>query len=186
MDTEKWVNSQAKIGVFLNGKSTALFTPTFHRGTISYRSNPQDLPTGSYSIFFSLSNLSKECDLIETPPYEFEVIDEDAPESEPTKTEKVPNIDIECRQDAEQIIDIVRNEEEKKITVYYNNVHSLLYDEVYGKEAKEGELKEVTDKYLAPVILFALFLGEKYENIPSPEEKNTLIVSFIKAQLTSY
>ena len=62
----------------------------------------------------------------------------------------------------------------------------MLYDQVYGKHAKESDLKEVTDRYLKPVILFILFMGDAYENIEKDVDKNQMVVNFIKAQLTTF
>jgi|LSQX01.2.fsa_nt_gb hypothetical protein len=62
----------------------------------------------------------------------------------------------------------------------------MLYDQIYGKHTKESELKDITDRYLLPTIMFVLFMGERYENIEETLDKNQLIVDFISAQLTTY
>ena len=124
---------------------------------------------------------------LESEGFAFEVFDREAEEDDsPTKHSKIPNIEIGCNPNAELIIDLSKNEEENKVSVIYNNVHQMLYDQVYGKHAKESDLKEVTDRYLKPVILFILFMGDTYENIENEVDKNQMVVNFIKAQLTTF
>lgn len=181
---EKYVNQNANIYAYLDGKSTNAFLPTFSRGMISYKANTKDVKYGHHSIMFTYYGNRGE--VIESNEFEFDVIDENIENNNPTKNSKIPNIEILCNPNAELILDLARNDAEGKIVVTYNNVHEMLYGQVYGKQAKESDLKEVTDRYLKPVILFVLFMGDKFELIETPEEKNQMVVNFIKAQLTTY
>lgn len=182
---EKYVNQKTKIDVFLDGKSTSLFIPTNSRGVVRFKATAKEVKKGQHGISFAcyLPNGTS----FESETHLFEVLAEDAPDpNQPTKRAKVPNIEIQCNPNAELIMDIARVESENKILVTYNNVHDMLYAQVYGKQAKESDLKDVTDRYLKPTILFVLFMSDRFENLETDEEKNQLVVNFIKAQLTTF
>ena len=182
---EKYVNQATKIDVFLDGKSTGLFIPTNSRGVVRFKTTAKEVKKGQHSVSFAcyLSNGN----YIESDTHSFEVLAEDSPEAnQPTKHSKIPNIEIQCNPNAELIMDIARVESENRIVVTYNNVHEMLYAQVYGKQAKESDLKDVTDRYLKPTILFVLFMAERFEALETDEEKNQLVVNFIKAQLTTF
>ena len=180
---EKYVNQDADIYAFVDGKSSNSFLPTYSRGMISYKAISKDIGLGKHTIYFSY--FSNRFDQLESESWEFEILDENSPEKQNEKKSKIPNIEIQCNPNQELIIDFAKNDTEGKIIISYNNIHEMLYAQVYGKEARESDLKDVTDKYLKPTILFVLFLGDKYEELEL-EDKNQLIVNFIKAQLTTF
>ena len=182
---EKYVNQSAHIYAFIDDFQTTALLPTFSKGMISWKSTAKDIGFGKHTLFFNYYGDHGES--LESDPFEFEVFESDSePDDSPIKHSKIPNIEIGCNPNQELIIDLARNDEESKIIVTYNNVHEMLYDQVYGKHAKESDLKEVTDRYLKPVILFILFMGDKFENMESTVDKNQMVVNFIKAQLTTY
>lgn len=182
---EKYVNQNAHIYAYIDSHATTVLLPTFSRGVISWKATAKEVGYGKHSVFFNYYGDNRET--IESEKFVFEVFDRNSSQNNsPVKHSKTPNIEIGCNPNAELIIDLARNEEEGKIIVTYNNVHQLLYDQVYGKQAKESDLKEVTDRYLKPVILFILFMGDAYENIEKEVDKNQMVVNFIKAQLTTY
>lgn len=182
---EKYVNQRAKIDVFLDDKSNDSFVPTNSRGVVRFKATAKEIKEGRHSISFACYRSNG--DSIESETHSFEIIGERVPDlNQSTKYSKVPNIEIQCNPNAELIMDIARIESENKILVTYNNIHEMLYAQVYGKQAKESDLKDVTDHYLKPTILFVLFMGERFENLETEEEKNQLVVNFIKAQLTTF
>ena len=182
---EKYVNQSAHIYAYIDGLQTTALLPTFSKGMISWKSTTKEVGYGKHVLFFNYYGDHNET--LESEEFAFEVFDKDAEEDDSSiKHSKIPNIEIGCNPNAELIVDLSRNEEEGKISVIYNNVHEMLYDQVYGKHAKESDLKEVTDRYLKPVILFILFMGDAYENIEKDVDKNQMVVNFIKAQLTTF
>lgn len=182
---EKYVNEQAHIYAYIDSLATSVLLPTFSRGMITWKSTSKDIGFGKHVLSFNYYGKNNE--VLESEEFEFEIFNETKDEPNiPTKRSKEFNFDVVCNPNQELIMDLVRNEEEKKITVIYNNVHQMLYDQVYGKHTKESELKDITDKYLVPTIMFVLFMGSSYESIEQPVDKNQLIVNFISAQLTTY
>lgn len=181
---EKYVNQSANIYAYIDDIQTSSLLPTFSKGIISWKSTPKEIGFGKHKLFFNYYGDHGET--MESEAFEFEIFDVDSDDDSPVKHSKIPNIEIGCNPNSELIVDLSRNEEEGKITVIYNNVHEMLYNQVYGKHAKESDLKEVTDRYLKPVILFILFMGDSYENIEKDIDKNQIVVNFIKAQLTTF
>lgn len=181
---EKYVNEQENVDLFMDGRTSMKFVETDYRGAIYFKATARSLGFGTHSVM--LGYYGKGGEILESEAVIFEVINEDSPEKQETKHSKVPNINIVQNTNQELVIDFARNEAEGSITISYNNVHEKLYDQVYGKEARESDLKEVTDKYLKPTVLFVLFMGEAYENLEDDEQRNQLVVNFIKAQLTSF
>lgn len=183
---EKYINQSAHIYAYIDGISSSVLVPTFSRGMITWKSTPKEIGYGKHVLSFNCYGKSGEI-LFESEDFEFEIfnIDKDEPNT-PLKRSKDFNFDVVCNPNQELIMDLARIEEEKKIIISYNNVHPMLYDQIYGKHTKESELKDITDKYLLPTIMFVLFMGERYENIDEVLDKNQLIVDFISAQLTTY
>lgn len=183
---EKYVNQSAHIYAYIDGSSSSVLVPTFSRGMITWKSTPKEIGYGKHVLSFNCYGKNGEI-LFESEDFEFEIfnIDKDEPNT-PQKRSKDFNFDVVCNPNQELIMDLARIEEEKKIIISYNNVHPMLYDQIYGKHTKESELKDITDRYLLPTIMFVLFMGERYENIEEMLDKNQLIVDFISAQLTTY
>lgn len=180
---DKYVNEQAHIYCYLNGKQFTLMVPTFSKGMITYKADKGDIKVGHYDLQFEYFDTNNNS--IQSNIFAFDVLDEESDPNKPEKHTKVPNIEYRCNPEAELIMDIAKIESEGKVIVTYNNQHQLLYAEVYGKKAQESELKDLTDEYLGPTTLFALFMNEEYENLDN-YKKNKIIINFIKAQLTQF
>jgi len=56
-----------------------------------------------------------------------------------------------------------------------------LRSEVYGLSASSDEISKTKNKIIKPIVLFSLFYGEFYDAIEKDDEKNRVILSFIKA-----
>ena len=103
------------------------------------------------------------------------------------KKSAAKNLDIEIipKDNALLICEIVKNEDEKKIYVFICLETNEMKKEIYGKKNSKDDIAVLKNKILEPIVLFALFYGKKYDEIETDEEKNALIIAFIKTFISN-
>jgi|GEM_PF-1433340 len=183
---EKHVNSSATIDMYIDGKSFYGHTPIHLNGRIEYQIQPKVLSIGKHSIQFFCYKKSSSV-LLESELVEFEILDQDMPDKDnkDLKQSKTLDINIQLVEDSTLICNVAKNEEQKRIDVLLCLNGEELRKEVYGYNASTDEINEIKHKVIKPVVLFALFLGDNYDNISSDDDKNKLMVSYIKSIINS-
>lgn len=183
---EKHVNSSATIDMYIDGKSFNGHTPIHLNGRIEYQIQPKVLSIGKHSIQFFCYKKSSPVPL-ESELVEFEILDQDMPDKDnkDLKQSKTLDINIQLVEDSTLICNVAKNEEQKRIDVLLCLNGEELRKEVYGYNASTDEINEIKHKVIKPVVLFALFLGDNYDNISSDDDKNKLMVSYIKSIVNS-
>lgn len=83
------------------------------------------------------------------------------------------------------ICDVARDLVNKKIDVKLCLDTDQLRSEVYGLSASSDEILKKKNRIIKPIVLFSLFYGELYDNIEKDEDKNRVILSCIKAFVSS-
>lgn len=178
----KYVNEQAIIYAYVDSKNFTEYIPNYMNGRISYHFNNKSIKVGKHTIqfmYFDDNNNSLTSETIE-----FEVLNDKSPE-QPEKPKNL-GLDIEIHQvkERELICEISKNLDEKKIDIYMClEKDSML--EVYGAKASADDVREAQKKMIKPIALFTLFLEDGYDKLSSDDERNKLIVSFVKALLPS-
>ncbi|MBN2833459.1 MAG: ATP-binding protein [Candidatus Delongbacteria bacterium] len=177
----KYVNETAMISPFIDGKAFHEYSPNFMNGRISYRMNDKTLKKGDHLIqfiYFDDTGIT-----IESTKILFTILNEKAPENIEKIKDKKLDLNIILRDEAELICDIAKNKETKKIDAYVCLESDELVSQVYGYNASTDEISETKNKIIKPIVLFALFLDEIYDNVQNIEEKNKIMTSFIKSTL---
>lgn len=176
---QKHINEEAMIGCFINDKNYTYLQRTFMNARIQYSINAGALKPGTYSIqfiYFEDTKLEKQ-----TEKVVFEVLNEKTPEKGKNTSTKLLDLNITIVDEATLICDVGRDQVNKKISIKLCLDSDQLRSEVYGLSTSSDEISSIKNRIIKPIILFALFYGGLYDNIELDEEKNRLILSFIKA-----
>lgn len=178
-DAMKHINEQAQIDITLDGRSIYTYTQSNMNGKIQF-SLSQIEPGDHIVKFFLVENdkISKESN-----EYSFSVLNENLEQPEESKA-KMLDLAIEIVDERETIVDIEKNENDKKIKVYVCLNHDMLMREVYGKNNSSDEISSIKTKIIKPMALFPLILGQDYDKLEDFKEKNNIILSFVKTVLT--
>ena len=132
---------------------------------------------GKHEIQFELfrNNLSTRSNT-----YNFEVLDEISDKSK-TKSEIALNLEINLVDEKESICDVVKTKD--LITINLCLEHDTIRT-VFGHKTS-SEIDELKAKIIKPIALFALFMDNQYDEIENAEEKNHIILSFVKTTLAT-
>lgn len=173
---KKSINREATIYTFLDDKGFYSHIPSYMNGRIQY-SFPGIKP-GMHEIFFEYYEDGKRS--LESNHYQFVVLDEMQSENDSSSIRnKDLNLKITLVEEREVIIDVSKNLEQRLIEIYICLNHDLL-NGVYGKTSSNDEVQVIKNSIIEPLTLFVLFMNEKYEQMESSEDKNQLILSFVK------
>lgn len=172
---KKSVNDKAKICMFVDGKQNYNHSESVMNGRIQYTLN--DIAIGIHNIQFDLYddhlNIEKRSN-----KFEFAVVDDLKKKTEGLTNSKDLELNIILVDEKELIVDTVKDEKNKSITIYLCLNHDLLINNVYGKSTSNDEIQLLKNKLLEPIVLFTLFLSENYDNIEEIDKKNEIILSF--------
>jgi len=162
---------------YLDGNSIQPDTSSFMNGVIQYVYDK--MQRGEHTLKYAYFPEKKGSGMIESREYQFEVIPEKMPED---NEYKVPELDVKYIEveGKEEIISISKNETEKSIIILYCSKHPLLGQFYFGLD--DAKIVELKSKFIVPSCLFALFLKGQYDEY-EPEDKNNLIVSYIRSIL---
>ena len=95
------------------------------------------------------------------------------------------DLNIVIVNEATLICEVSRDTVNKKIDVKLCLDSDQLRSEVYGTSASSDDISKIKNRIIKPLVLFSLFLGNNYDNIEKDEDKNNLMISYIKAFLGS-
>lgn len=179
----KKVNERELIYMYVDDSQYYNFFATFMNGRIQYTINANTIKPGMHSIEFShyknniIANLSEKI--------VFEVLNEKAPETQVKSETKELDLKILVVEEDSLICDVSKNEIDKEIIVKLCLDGDLLKSEVYGISSSSDEISMIKNKLIKPISLFSLFYLEVYNSIEKDEEKNDLMISFIRSFLAS-
>ena len=152
-------------------------------GRIQYSINAGYLKPGVYTIqfiYFKNNTLA-----METEKIVFEIKNEKSPDKEKNMQTKSLDLNIIIVDEATLICDIARDKINKKIDIKLCLDSDQLRSEVYGLSASSDQISKIKNQIIKLIVLFSLFYGEAYDEIVNDEEKNKVILSFIKAVISS-
>lgn len=180
---QKHINEEALIYCYIDDKAFYDLYKSSMNARIQYTINAGAIKSGMHTAKFEYYNsngvkLSSEQIL-------FEVMNEKTPEKKKNSPTKSLDLDIVVLNEASLICDVSKNLANKKIQVKLFLDSDLLKSEVYGISASSDEISRIKNRIIKPVALFALLLGENYDKIETDEDKNSLMLSYIKAFLGS-
>lgn len=179
----KKVNERELIYMYVDDSQYYNFVAAFMNGRIQYTINANTIKPGMHSIEFShyknniIANLSEKI--------VFEVLNEKAPETQVKSETKELDLKILVVEEDSLICDVSKNEIDKEIIVKLCLDGDLLKSEVYGISSSSDEISMIKNKLIKPISLFSLFYLEVYNSIEKDEEKNDLMISFIRSFLAS-
>ena len=169
----KDVNKKTKFYTFLDGKQITPESINYMNGRVQIVVS--NLPIGEHDLFVTIYEGTNERT---TNIYKFEVVEEKLDDK--TKT---PRMSINLllnpieRGTKEWIIDVRRTE--SAIIVDYCLEHESLDVLFYG--LRQAEIEEKRIKLCKPLILFVLLLKENYDNLGDAENKNSMIIAYLKS-----
>lgn len=180
---QKHINEGAIICMFVDNSEYYDLMRNFMNGRISYTINAGKIKPGMHTmefVYFKGPNNS-----LKTQKIVFEVINEKTPEEKSKEPEKDLDLDIQLVDEASLICNVVKEIVSKKITIYLCLDTDELRSEVYGLQRSADEISIIKTNIIKPIALFALFYNEFYDKIENDEDKNRLIITFIKAIIIS-
>lgn len=176
-----YINKSISIDMFLNENNYTNFTQINMNGRIEFQINAGDLIPGEYKTKFYY--YKTDVDILETDYYSFKVLDLERPDAPHGTAAKDLDLDIKQIEGSDNIVEIVKNEIEKKITVYICLNHERMKREIYGLKADTERIAIIRSEIIYPVAIFALFYGNNYDELET-EKKNDLIIAFIVSYLS--
>lgn len=180
---QKHVNSEAMIYMFIDDKQNYDFSRNVMNGRISYAITGGKVKAGTHTIqFMYFSNNRID---IKSEKAAFEILNEKTPDKNIKQPEKSLDLNIIIKDEATLICDVSKNKVDKKITVFLCLDTDELRSEVYGLQKSADDIALIKNKLIKPISLFGLFYSDYYEKIESDEEKNRLILTFIKSFILS-
>lgn len=175
-NANKFVNISTKINGFINDKHYSDWEISYMNGRIQY--NIQTLKPGEYNLnYISFGRAKDETDIeVTSNLHRFVVLDEKIPIEDQSNTR---NLDIEIKKvkDKDYIIDISKNDSDKKILINVCLNNKLLDAVVVGKNSSEIEQMKVS--LINPMALYALLLDDFYEK-QDLDIKNKLLLDYCK------
>lgn len=180
---QKHVNENAMIYMMINDHGFYSFSASYMNGRIQYTINGKTLKPGVYQVQF---NYYKDNKLeIESNKVAIEVLDEKTPDTTKKETSKYIDFKIVQVTEAESICEVVKDDVEKKITVYLCLDVDQMKSSVYNALGSDDKINEIKGKIIEPICLFALMMDKKYDEIEEAEEKNKIIISFVQSLIGS-
>ena len=162
------INTKSAIYGFLNNRNLFATRTSFANGRIYYTLS--NLKPGVYNIYFETFE-----DNMKSNEHSFTVLKEKSASKDVVSTNTLP-LKINEVNEKEIICDVAKTKE--GITVSLCLDHDEM-SEVYGYR-NGSQIDELKLSLIKPIVLFALFMGEKYDEIDSADDKNKLIVSLAK------
>lgn len=182
---QKHVNESASklIYMLINDKAYYAFGASFMNGRIQYSLNGKSLKPGFYQIQFQYY---KPNDLVlESNKIEIEILNECAPKEEGKERNKILDFHIHSIEEQELICEVVKDKVEKKVDIYLCLGKDQMKTEIFGFSASDEKINEIKMKIIKPICLFVLFMDDRYDLIENPEDKNKIIIDFVKSILAS-
>lgn len=180
---QKHVNTDAMIYMFLNGKNYYSYQATFMNGRIQYSISGKTLVPGVYEIQFQYYKDNKI--ELESNKVAIEVLNEKSPTTKSSEKTKVLDFKIHMLEESNLICDITKNEGEKQIDACICLNGDQMKAEIFGISASDEIINEIKQKIIKPICLFALYMDKSYDSIEDIDEKNKLIINFVKSVLSS-
>lgn len=180
---QKHINEEAIIGCFLNDKNYNDLQRNFMNGRIQYSINAGVLKPGTYTIQYIY--FMNSTSTMQTEKIVFEVTNERTVEKENNTPTKGLDLNIVIVDEATLICDVARDQVNKKIDIKLCLDSDQLRSEVYGLSTSSDEISKIKNRIIKPIVLFSLFYGDLYDNIENDESKNKIMLSFIKAFVSS-
>jgi hypothetical protein len=122
---------------------------------------------------------------MKTEKVSFEVTNEKTVEKENNTPTKGLDLNIVIVDEATLICDVARDQINKKIDIKLCLDSDQLRSEVYGISSSSDQISKIKNQIIKPIVLFSLFYGDLYDEIESDEVKNKVMLSFIKAYVSS-
>lgn len=176
---QKHINEAAIIGCFLNDRNFTDMQRNYMNGRIQYSINSGVIKPGNYTIQFIY--FKNNAFSLESEKITFSVKNEKTPETVNNNPTKGLDLNIIIVDEATLICDVARDTTNKKIDIKLCLDSDQLRSEVYGLSSSSDEISKIKNRIIKPIVLFALFYGDYYDNIEEDEDKNRVILSFIKA-----
>lgn len=170
-DANKVVNQAAEIYGFINDKNIFPNKTSFMNGRIYYTFHK--LRAGDYNIRFEIFDKDSKKSNI----HNFTVLPEKSESKSEVKSNSL-NIKINLVEEKELICDLAKTEEEIIVSLCLDHDEML---DVYGYRSN-AQIDELKSALIEPIVLFALFLEESYDEIDDVDKKNKIIVSFAKTR----
>lgn len=168
----KDVNKKQKFYTFLDDKQIQPESVNYMNGRVQFVYT--DLAVGEHSLKYVIFGDSSK----ESNTYSF-TIEKDKLEQKTNTAKKHLNLKINPmqRDSCEYIIDVIRTDD--SIVVNYCMEHSCLDSLFYGMSQNDIDTKRLS--LHKPMILFTLLLKDNYDKIESVEEKNNIIIAYLKS-----
>ncbi|WHQ37501.1 hypothetical protein [Spiroplasma sp. SV19] len=146
-------------------------------GRILYVIEPSILNVGKHNIEFYIfkDNSPLKCESY------FEIINEYDSQIENKTIEKDLNLLIQIISEAELMCDIRKDEVKKVIEVFICFDSQQFLDFITIKKWSNEKIEEFKTNIMKNIALYVLLLGNQYEKNESIDEKNNLIMSYIKS-----
>lgn len=180
---QKHINEAAIINCYIDGRGFYNYQRNFMNARIQYSFNSGVIAVGLHTIEFVYFEGNSES--LKTEKVSFEILNEKSPERKENSLTKDLDLSIKVLSEATLICDVSKNISEKKILIKIFLDSDQLKSEVYGISASSDEISRIKNQIIKPIALFSLFMGDKYDDITSDEDKNKIIISFIKAFIGS-
>ncbi len=180
---QKHVNENALIYMLVNDRAYYSFSASYMNGRIQYTINGKTLKPGVYQIQYQYYKNNKL--ELESNTVAIEVISDKTPIIENKERNKIFDFHIHPVEEAELICDVIKNEIEKKVDIYLCLGTDQMKSEIFGFSTSDEKINEIKMKIIQPICLFALFMDKSYDSIEKPEEKNKMILNFVKSILSS-
>ena len=178
---QKHINQEAVIFLFIDDKAFYHYQTSYMNGRIQYSINVGAINVGEYCIQFSYFE-NNEIKL-SSEKVIFEIKNEKTPEIELKNPIKGLDLNVTIVDEATLICDIARDQVNKKIDIKLCLETDQLKSDVYGLSASSDDIANIKNRIIKPIVLFTLFYGEGYDEILEDENKNKIVLSFIKAFL---
>ena len=179
----KFFNTNAMIYCYIDDKCSYSFTPIYMNGRIQYDCAARLLKAGSHQIqfrYFKNNNIAAISNIVT-----FEILDEKCPNTSKNSKEKELDLKIQIVEGQELICNISKNINSGSICAMVCLESDLMSSEIYGFSSSADAIKSTQVKIIKPIVLFCLFLGNNYDEIEKIDQKNELVLSFIKTFLSS-
>ena len=176
---QKHINEEAMIYCFIDGSAFYDFHKASMNARIQYTINSGAIKPGTHTVKFEYYKSGGDC--LSSEEVVFEIVNEKTPEKKENSPSKSLDLNISIVDEATLICEVARDMINKKIDVKLCLDSDQLRSEVYGISASSDEISKIKNRIIKPLALFSLFLGDSYDNIAKDEDKNNLMISYIKA-----
>lgn len=180
---QKHVNANALIYMLINDRAYYSFNASYMNGRIQYTIDSKTLKPGVYQIQYQYYRNNKL--ELESNKIAIEILNEKTPITENKERKKIFDFHIHPIEEAELICDVVKNEIDKKVDIYLCLGTDQIKSEIFGFSTSDEKINEIKMKIIQPICLFVLFMDKSYDLIEKAEEKNKIILNFVKSILSS-